>query len=116
MFRYLTNLYVAKNVFENGMSKIEANGEMGEDFEKHFNVNPNQMKFAGYFEAIGSVLLGLSFLSKTFGRLGSFMVGSVTGVATIKHFLAGDGYKGAKSAMTLAGLSLASFLSTFCKK
>ena len=116
MFRYLTNLYVAKNVFENGMSKIEANGEMGEDFEKHFNVNPTQMKLAGYFEAIGSVLLGLSFLSKTFGRLGSFMVGSVTGVATIKHFLAGDGYKGAKGAMTLAGLSLASFLSTFCKK
>lgn len=116
MFRYLINLYVATDVFNKGIQKIEANGEVGEDFEKHFNVNPEQMKLAGYFEAMGSALLALSLFSKTFARLGAFMVGSVTSVAAIKHLLAGDGFKGAQHALTIAGLSMVSLIASFTKK
>ncbi|MHC0551305.1 hypothetical protein [Salinicoccus sp. CNSTN-B1] len=38
MIQYLLNAYIGKNVIEGGLAKIENEGQMGEDFEKEFNV------------------------------------------------------------------------------
>lgn len=115
MLKYLVNLYVGSKVIEGGLDKIKAEGNMGEEFESEFNVNNDQMKIAGYFEAIGSIFLFLSFLGKTFTRLGVLMINGVLGVAILKHLRAGHGYEGSKNALQLFGLNALSFLETFRK-
>ncbi|MFC3419367.1 hypothetical protein ACFOLA_07780 [Salinicoccus hispanicus] len=116
MIHYLLNAFIGKNIIESGLTKVENEGQVGEDFEKEFNVNPNQMKIAGYFEAIGAMFLFASFLGKAFTRIGSLMVGSVMGVAAYKHYKAGHGYEGSKNALKFLGLSTLSFANTFNKK
>lgn len=115
MLKYLVNLYVGSKVIEGGLDKIKADGNLGEEFETEFNVNNDQMKIAGYFEAIGSIFLFLSFLGKTFTRIGVFLINSVLGMAIFKHLKAGHGYEGSKSALKLFGLNTLSFLETFRK-
>lgn len=115
MIKYLVNLYVGSQVFEGGLDKIKADGHMGEEFETEFNVNSDQMKIAGYLEAIGSIFLFLSFLGKTFARLGALMISAVMGVAVFKHFKAGHGFEGSKKALKLLGLSAASLFETLRK-
>lgn len=115
MLKYLVNLYVGSQVIEGGLDKIKADGNLGEDFEKEFNVNNDQMKIAGYFEAVGSLFLFLSFFGKTFTRIGVFLINSVLGVALLKHFKAGHGYEGSKNALKLFGLNTLSFFETFRK-
>ncbi len=115
MLKYLVNLYVGSKVIEGGLDKIKAEGNMGEEFESEFNVNNDQMKAAGYFEAIGSIFLFLSFLGKTFTRLGVLMINGVLGVAIFKHLRAGHGYEGSKNALQLFGLNTLSFFETFRK-
>lgn len=115
MLKYLVNLYVGSKVFEGGLDKIKAEGNLGEDFESEFNVNKDQMKIAGYFEAVGSIFLFLSFLGKTFTRIGTFLINTVLGVAILKHLKAGHGYEGSKKALGLFGLNTLSFLSTLRK-
>lgn len=115
MLKYLVNLYVGSKVIEGGLDKIKAEGNMGEEFESEFNVNNDQMKIAGYFEAIGSIFLFLSFLGKTFTRLGVLMINGVLGVAILKHLKAGHGYEGSKNALQLFGLNTLSFFETFRK-
>ena len=39
MIKYLVNAYVGSQVFEGGLNKIKADGNMGEEFESEFNVN-----------------------------------------------------------------------------
>ncbi|MGO1922460.1 MAG: hypothetical protein ACTH14_01385 [Jeotgalicoccus sp.] len=115
MLKYLVNLYVGSKVIEGGLNKIKAEGNMGEEFESEFNVNNDQMKAAGYFEAIGSIFLFLSFFGKTFTRIGVFMINAVLGVAIFKHLKAGHGCEGSKNALQLFGLNTLSFLETFRK-
>ena len=116
MIHYLFNAYIGKNMIEGGLTKVENEGQMGEDFEKEFNVEPSQMKLAGYFEAIGSLFLLASFLGKSFTRIGSLMISSVLGVAIFKHLKAGHGYEGSKNALKFFSLGLLSFIETFKKK
>ncbi|GAA3714638.1 hypothetical protein GCM10022378_01710 [Salinicoccus jeotgali] len=116
MIQYLLNAYIGKNVIEGGLAKIENEGQMGEDFEKEFNVTPDQMKVAGYLEAIGSLFLFASFLGKSFNRIGSLMISGVLVVAVFKHLKAGHGFEGSKNALKWASLSLLSLIETFSKK
>lgn len=116
MLQYLVNLYIGNGVFKGGVDKVKKQGNMGEEFENTFNVNPSQMKAAGLFEAIGASFLFLSFFGKTFTRIGTLMVALVMGPAAFKHLKAGHGMEGSKHAGTLLGLSLVSFLETFKKK
>lgn len=115
MIKYLVNAYVGSQVLEGGLNKIKADGNMGEEFESEFNVNNDQMKAAGYFEAIGAIFLFLSFLGKTFTRAGIFLINAVLGVAVVKHLKAGHGYEGSKNALKLFGINTLSFLETFRK-
>ncbi len=115
MIKYLANAYLGSQLIEGGLDKIKADGNLGEDFESEFNVNADQMKLAGYLEAVGSIFLFLSFFGKTFTRIGTLLVNAVLGVAVIKHFKAGHGFEGSKSALKLLGLSTLSFLDSFRK-
>lgn len=115
MLKYLVNLYVGSQVIEGGLDKIKADGNMGEEFESEFNVNNDQMKAAGYFEAVGSIFLFLSFLGKTFTRIGVFLINAVLGVAILKHLKAGHGYEGSKNALKIFGINTLSFIETFRK-
>lgn len=116
MLQYLVNLHIGKSIFEGGLQKVENEGQMGEDFESEFNVNSSQMKIAGYFEAVGSAFLLLSFLGRSFTRIGSLMISIVMGTAVFKHLKAGHGYEGSKGALQLLGLSTISFFETFKRK
>ena len=115
MFRHIINWYLASQLYQPGLSKVKANGEVGEEVEKKFNVNSNEMLIVGYLESIGAVLLSLSLVSKTFGRLGAFMASTVMSVAAAKHYLAGDSFKDTKPALKLASLSILSFLASLRK-
>ena len=115
MLQYLVNLYIGKGVFNSGLQKVKKKGQMGEEFEDTFEVSAPQMKIAGYLEAAGAGLLFLSFLGKTFTRLGTLLISIVLGTAVFKHLKAGHGYEGSKGAASLLGLSLVSFLETFRK-
>lgn len=116
MIHYLFNTYIAKNMFDGGMQKVRNEGNMGEDFENEFNVDKDQMKIAGYLETIGSVLLFVSFLGKSFTRMGTIILNIVLGVAIIKHLKAGHGFEGSKNALKLFALNTVSYLGTFRKK
>ena len=115
MIKYLVNLYVGSQIIEGGLNKLKADGNMGEEFETEFNVNSDQMKIAGYLESVGSIFLFLSFLGKTFTRIGALMISAVMSVAVFKHFIAGHGFEGSKKALKLLGLSAASLFETFRK-
>ncbi len=115
MFRHIINWYVASNIYQSGVNKVRANGELGEDFEKKFNVNSREMLIAGYLESVGAVLMSLSLVSKTFGRLGALMASIVMSAATVKHYLAGDSFDESKSSLKLASLSILSFLASLRK-
>nr|WP_263314923.1 hypothetical protein [Mammaliicoccus sp. Marseille-Q6498] len=116
MLRYLLNVYVGKQMFEASKPKVKDDDGMAQQFEEGFGLSRNSMKLAGGLEVIGSVFLFLSAFSKSLSRLGSVVTGSVLAVAAYKHYEAGHGYKGAKHALTLLGLSALSFVDTLCKK
>ncbi|HIW12026.1 MAG TPA: hypothetical protein H9891_02580 [Candidatus Salinicoccus stercoripullorum] len=116
MIQYLLNAYVGKNIIDSGLSKVKSDGQMGEEFENEFKVDSNQMKIAGYLEAVGSALLFVSFLGKTFTRIGTVLINAVLGVAIFKHYKAGHGYEGSKNALKFFGLNTLSFLETFRRK
>lgn len=115
MIKYLLNAYVGSQIIEGGLDKIKADGQLGESFEKEFNVNADQMKVAGYLEAVGSIFLFLSFFGKTFTRIGTLLINAVLGVAVVKHLKAGHGFEGSKKALKLLGLSTLGFLESFRK-
>lgn len=116
MIQYLLNAYIGKDLIDSGLSKVKNEGQMGEEFEKEFKVDSNQMKAAGYLEIIGSIFLFASFLGKTFTRIGTVMINAVMGIAIFKHYKAGHGYEGSKNALKYFGLNTLSFLETFRKK
>lgn len=115
MLRHVVNFYVGKNMFENGLQKIQNDGELGEDFEEKFNVDSNQMKIAGYFEAIGGALLFFTLFSKTLVRIGIIMMNIVLGTAIFKHYKSGDTFDETKGALKFFSLNTLSFLETFRK-
>lgn len=115
MLRHLVNFYVGKNMFEGGLQKIQNEGELGSDFEEKFDVDSNQMKIAGYFEAIGGALLFFTLFSKTLVRIGIVMMNLVLGTAIFKHYKSGDGFEETKGAIKFFGLNTLSFFETFRK-
>lgn len=115
MLQYLVNVYVGKGVINSGLEKVKNKGEVGKETEEMFNVNPSQMKIAGYLETLGAAFLFMSFLGKSFTRIGTLLVSIVLGTAVVKHLKAGHGFEGSKSAASLLGLSVLSFFDTFKK-
>src|SRR5699024_10310611 len=85
MLRHLVNFYVGKNMFEGGLQKVQYDGELGSGFEEKFNVDSNQMKLAGYFEAVGGWLMFLTLFSKTLVRIGIMMIDLILVTAIFKH-------------------------------
>ncbi|MCJ0940197.1 DoxX family protein [Mammaliicoccus sciuri] len=116
MLRYLLNVYVGKQIFDSSQPKVKDDDGMAQQFEEGFGLSRNAMKLAGGLELVGSIFLFLSACNKSLSRLGSVLVGSVMTVAAYKHYEAGHGFKGAKHALTLLGLSALSFLDTLGKK
>src|SRR5699024_271493 len=116
MIQYLLNTYGGKNIIDSGLSKVKSDEQKGEEFENEFTEDRNQMKIAGYLEAVGSALLFVSFLGKTFTRIGTVLINAVLGVAIFKHYKAGHGYEGSKNALKFFGLNTLSFLETFRRK
>jgi hypothetical protein len=73
------------------------------------------MRVVGLIEIIGAVFLFMSIFSRKFVQIGTVLLNVVLGCAIFKHFEAGHGYKGAKTALTLFGLNLLSFIETLRK-
>lgn len=115
MIHYLLNAFIGKTLFDSGITKVQNEGQMGEELEQEFNVDQNQMKVAGYLETAGAIFLFISFLGKTFIRIGTLLLNTVLGVAIFKHFRAGHGYEGSKKALKFFGLNTLSFVETFRK-
>ncbi|WP_020006542.1 DoxX family protein [Salinicoccus albus] len=113
MIHYLLNAFIGKTMFDGGISKVQNKGQMGEEFEQEFNVDDNQMKVAGYLETAGAIFMLISFLGKTFTRIGAVFLNVILGVAIFKHLRAGHGYEGSKNALKFFGLNTLSFIETF---
>src|SRR5699024_7590050 len=115
MLRHLVNFYVGKNMFEDGLQKVQKDGEFGSGFEDKINFDSNQLKFAGYFEAIGSALMFFTLFSKSLVRICIIMMNLVLGTAIFKHYKSGDGFEETKGALKFFGLNTLSFFETFRK-
>lgn len=117
ILRYLTNLKVAKELFNASQPKLKGDQDMKDTFENVFGLPSKMVPIIGATEAISSVLFVFSFASKKISRLASLITLGVLGGAIFKHFQAGHGKEGAKHAMDVSGLAALSFLDTLnCKK
>ena len=116
MLRHMVNGYVANKVVRSGLPKAKGDENAAQVFESEFNLSKNFMRFIGVIEIIGSMFLFLSVFGRKFVRIGTILLNIVLGGAIFKHFKAGHGYKGAKSALTLFGLNLLSFNETLRKE
>lgn len=113
ILRYLTNLKLAKELFDSAKPKLKGDQTMKDTFENVFGLPANSVSLAGAIEALSALFFVLSFASKKLSRLGSLFTFAVLGVAIVKHFEAGHGKQGAKHALDLTGLAALSFLDTF---
>src|SRR5699024_5945879 len=115
MLRHLVNFYVGKNMFEGGLQKVQNDGELGSGFEEKFNVDSNQMKLAGYYEAISGAPMIFTLFSKTHVRIGIIMMNLVLGTTIFKQYKSGDGLEETKGALKFFVLDTLSFSETFRK-
>ncbi|GGB07339.1 hypothetical protein ERX37_06080 [Macrococcus hajekii] len=116
MLNYLSDLYVAKDIFKSGLPKVKGDEETAAQFKEGFGLSKNMMKFAGYFEVIGAAFLALSIFNKNFRRIGTVMINIIMAGAMFNHLKAGHGVEATKPAGKYFGLNLLSLLSTFTKK
>ncbi|MCU5745201.1 DoxX family protein [Staphylococcus sp. SQ8-PEA] len=117
ILRYITNLKLAKELFNASQPKLKGKQEMKDSFENEFGLPAKLVPVVGAAEALSSVLFAVSFASKTLSRIASLITVGVLSGAILKHFQAGHGKEGAKHAMDLSGLAILSFLDTLnCKK
>lgn len=116
MLRYLLNVYIGKEMIKASQPKVKDDDGMAQQFEEGFGLSRNSMRLAGGLEAVGSIFLFLSAFNKSLAKLGTVILGSVLAVAAYKHYEAGHGYKGAKHALSLLGLTALSFVDTLGKK
>lgn len=116
LLNYLSDLYVAKDIFKSGLPKVKGDADMAAQFKEGFGLSSNLMKVAGYFEVIGAAFLALSIFNKNFRRIGTVMINIIMAGAMFSHLKAGHGVKSTQSAGKYFGLNLLSLLSTFSKK
>jgi len=112
VLKHIVNGYVANKVAKSGLPKVKGDHNTAEVFESEFNLSKNEMKAVGLVEMIGAAFLFLSVFSRKFVQIGTILLNVILGGAIVKHFKAGHGYQGAKTALTLFGLNLLSFNET----
>ena len=106
ILRYVTNLKLAKELYQASKPKLQEDKGMIELFEHTFGLQKELVKYVGIAEATTAALYSASFINKNISR-----------IATYKHFEAGQGKKGAQHALDLLGLATLSLLDTFsCNK
>ena len=112
MLKHVVNGYVATKVLKSSLPKVKNDEQTAQTFESQFHISRNMMRLVGFVEIIGSAFLFMSVFGRKFIRMGTVLLNIILGGAIFKHFQAGHGYKGAKSALTLFGLNILSFLET----
>lgn len=112
MLRHTVNGYVANKVVRSSLPKVKGDENTAQVFESEFHLSKNSMRAVGAIEMLGAAFLFLSVFGRKFVQIGTVLLNIVLGGAIIKHFRAGHGYKGAKSALSLFGLNLLSFNET----
>lgn len=112
MLRHTVNGYVANKVVRSSLPKVKGDQNTAQVFENEFNLSKNEMRAVGVVEMVGAAFLFLSVFSRKFVQIGTILLNIILGGAIVKHFKAGHGYQGAKSALTLFGLNLLSFNET----
>lgn len=118
ILRYLTNLKLAKELFDSAKPKLKGDQTMKDTFENVFGLHSKWVTVAGALEAASGLIYLLSFGNKKMTNVASLLAVGVLGVAIYKHYEAGHGKEGAKHAtdlVKLAALSSADTIS-FCKK
>ncbi len=113
ILRYVTNVKIAKEVFEASKPKLKGDQEMKDTFSNVFGLDEKLVPLVGGLEAASATLFSVSFLNKNISRLASLTTIGVLGVAAYKHFEAGHGKAGAQHALDLLGLATLSLLDTF---
>lgn len=109
LLKHVSNGYVGKKMLDSSLPKIKDDDRAAQQFEGEFNISRKTMRVVGVFELIGSIFMFMTLFGKRFVRIGTVMINMVLGVAILKHFKAGHGFKGAKEAMKLFGLNILNF-------
>lgn len=108
ILRYVTNLKIAKSLFDAAQPKLKGDQGMVDTF-KNFKLPEGMVKVIGVTETLAAGLFALSVIDKRFSQLASVLTLGVLTGAIYKHFEAGQGKQGAQHAIdvaSLAGLSL----------
>ncbi|EOA8419154.1 hypothetical protein ACINHQ_001185 [Staphylococcus aureus] len=113
ILRYVTNLKLAKELYQASKPKLQEDKGMIELFEHTFGLQKELVKYVGIAEATTAALYSASFINKNISRLASLSTIGILSVAVYKHFEAGQGKKGAQHALDLLGLATLSLLDTF---
>ncbi|OZW81611.1 hypothetical protein [Staphylococcus aureus] len=117
ILRYVTNLKLAKELYQASKPKLQEDKGMIELFEHIFGLQKELVKYVGIAEATTAALYSASFINKNISRLASLSTIGILSAAAYKHFEAGQGKKGAQHALDLLGLATLSLLDTFsCNK
>lgn len=116
MLKHVSNGYVGRKMLKSSLPKVKNDDKSAKHFEEEFGISRKTMRIVGMFELIGSLFLFMSVFSKKFVRVGTVMLNLILGVAIYKHFQAGHGFKGAKSALELFSLNVINFVDTLRKK
>ena len=110
ILRYVTNVKIAKELFEASKPKLKGDQEMKDTFSNVFGLDEKLVPLVGGLEAASATLFSIN---KNISRLASLTTIGVLGVAAYKHFEAGHGKAGAQHALDLLGLATLSLLDTF---
>ncbi|WP_086428151.1 DoxX family protein [Staphylococcus cornubiensis] len=108
ILRYVTNLKVAKHLYDAAQPKLKGDQGMKDAFEM-FKLPEGMVKVIGITEAVAAGLFAISIFDKRFSQLASILTLGVLTGAIYKHIEAGQGKEGAQHAIdvaSLAGLSL----------
>lgn len=117
ILRYVTNLKLAKELYQASKPKLQEDKGMIELFEHTFGLQKELVKYVGIAEATTAALYSASFINKNISRLASLSTIGILSAAAYKHFEAGQGKKVAQHALDLLGLATLSLLDTFsCNK
>lgn len=107
ILRYVTNLKVAKQLYDAAQPKLKGDQGMKDAF-KMFNLPESMVKVIGITEAVAG-LFAISIFDKRLSQVASVLTLGVLVGAIYKHIEAGQGKEGAQHAIdvaSLAGLSL----------
>lgn len=108
ILRYVTNLKVAKALFDAAKPKLQNADSMKEVFSG-FNLPKELVPVIGAVETTASVFMVLSIFNKRISQIASILTLGVMVGAITNHFKDGQGKKGAQHAIdvfTMSGLSL----------